>query len=148
MQNKFIKEALIQAKKAMEQDEVPVGAIIVKNNKIIAKAHNLTETLQDPTAHAEILAIRRASKALNSWRLNECEMYVTLEPCPMCAGAIIQSRIRKIYVAAIDPNVGACGSVINILQNRYLNSMIDVKWIYNKESSNILQYFFKNKRNK
>jgi len=118
----FIIEALKEAKKAEAMNEVPVGAVIVKNGKIIAAAHNITETLKDPTAHAEIIAIKRAASYLKNWRLNGCELYVTLEPCPMCAGAILQSRISKIYIGTFDPRLGACGSIINILQNKNLNS--------------------------
>ena len=103
--------ALEEAEKAREKGEVPVGAVIVKNGEIIAWAHNLKETLKDPTAHAEILAIREACNKLNNWRLHGCEMYVTLEPCPMCAGAILQSRLSKIYIGTFDDTTGAAGSV-------------------------------------
>lgn len=109
--------ALEEAEKAREKGEVPVGAVIVKDGEIIARAHNLKETLKDPTAHAEILAIREACNKLNNWRLHGCEMYVTLEPCPMCAGAILQSRLSKIYIGTFDDTTGAAGSVVNILQN-------------------------------
>ena len=109
--------ALEEAEKAREKGEVPVGAVIVKNGEIIARAHNLKETLKDPTAHAEMLAIREACNKLNNWRLHGCEMYVTLEPCPMCAGAILQSRLSKIYIGTFDDTTGAAGSVVNILQN-------------------------------
>ena len=121
----FIIEALKEAKKAEAMNEVPVGAVIVKNGKIIAAAHNITETLKDPTAHAEIIAIKRAASYLKNWRLNGCELYVTLEPCPMCAGAILQSRISKIYIGTFDPRLGACGSIINILQNISLHFSCD-----------------------
>ena len=104
--------ALEEAEKAREKGEVPVGAVIVKDGEIIARAHNLKETLKDPTAHAEILAIREACNKLNNWRLNGCEMYVTLEPCPMCAGAILQSRLSKIYIGTFDDTTGAAGSVV------------------------------------
>ena len=103
---KFMKEALKEAKKAYEKLEVPVGAVIVKDGKIIARAHNLKETKTDTTKHAEILAIQKASKKLESWRLLNCEMYITLEPCSMCAGAIINSRIKKIYIGALDEKTG------------------------------------------
>ncbi|PRR76940.1 tRNA-specific adenosine deaminase [Clostridium liquoris] len=142
----FIIEALKEAKKAEAMNEVPVGAVIVKNGKIIAAAHNITETLKDPTAHAEIIAIKRAASYLKNWRLNGCELYVTLEPCPMCAGAILQSRISKIYIGTFDPRLGACGSIINILQNKNLNSNIYIKWLYNNQCSLILENFFKSKR--
>ena len=146
MDNNFMDIALDEARTAMGKDEVPVGAVIVKNGKIIASAHNLRETLNDPTAHAEILVIKKASSILKNWRLNECEMYVTLEPCPMCAGAIIQSRIRKLYIGTIDPSMGCCGSVINLTQNRYLKTFLDVKWINDDRCGEILTNFFKSKR--
>ncbi|WP_066827342.1 tRNA adenosine(34) deaminase TadA [Clostridium tepidiprofundi] len=139
-------EALNEAKKALILKEVPVGTVIVKNDEIIARAHNLRETLNDPTAHAEILAIRKASEKLQSWRLNECSLYVTLEPCPMCAGAIVQARIGKVYIGTFDDKAGACGSVINVLQNDSFNHWVDIKWVYNEECSRILVDFFKNKR--
>ena len=128
MDKKFMDIALDEAKIAVLKDEVPVGAVIVKNGEVIASAHNLRETLNDPTAHAEILAIKKASGILKNWRLNECEMYVTLEPCPMCAGAILQSRIRKLYIGTIDPSMGCCGSVVDLVQNRYLKTALDIKW--------------------
>ncbi|EDS76367.1 tRNA-specific adenosine deaminase [Clostridium botulinum C str. Eklund] len=146
MKKKFMDIALDEAKLAMEKDEVPVGAVIVRNGEIIASAHNLRETLNDPTAHAEMLAIKKASSVLKNWRLNECEMYVTLEPCPMCAGAIIQSRIRKIYIGTIDPCAGCCGSVLNLTENIYLNTALGVKWFNDNRCSEILINFFKSKR--
>lgn len=138
--------ALEEAEKARKKGEVPVGAIIVKQGEVIAKAHNLKETLNDPTAHAEILAIKEACKKLNNWRLNGCEMYVTLEPCPMCAGAILQSRISKIYIGTFDETSGAAGSTINILQNPNLNHFLEVNWDNNEECSKILTKFFKDRR--
>lgn len=142
----YMNEALKEAKKAMELGEVPVGAVIVKDDKIISKAHNLKETLNDPTAHAEILAIQKAAEALKNWRLSGCEMYVTLEPCPMCAGAILQSRISKLHIGTFDDKTGACGSVTNIVQNDDLNFFLDLKWEYNKDCSDILSVFFKERR--
>ena len=115
----------------------------MKNNKIIARAHNLKETKQNCLAHAEILAIKKASSVMNNWRLIDCEMYVTLEPCPMCAAAIAAARIRKVYIGTFDATAGACGSVINILQNSRLNYNVDVKWLYSEECSNIITDFFK-----
>jgi tRNA(adenine34) deaminase len=146
MEERFMIEALNEAKTALMLGEVPVGAVIVKDNKIISKAHNLRESLKDPTAHAEIIAIKRASSLLNDWRLNGSSIYVTLEPCPMCAGAILQSRISKVYIGTFDPTTGACGSVVNLLQNKFLGNYIDVSWLYNEECSNILKDFFKLKR--
>lgn len=146
MEAYYLKEALAEAKKAYRKNEVPVGAVIVKNGEIVARAHNLKETLKDSTAHAEILAIKEASLKLQNWRLENCEMYITLEPCPMCAAAIAAARIKKIYIGTFDPSIGACGSVINILQNEYLNYNVEVRWLYSKESSDILTEFFKLKR--
>ena len=146
MHNYFMNEAIREAEKARDNDEVPVGAIIVKDNKIISRAHNLREALSDSTAHAEVLAIREACKVLNGWRLNECSMYVTLEPCPMCAGAIVQSRISKLYIGTFDEKSGACGSVINVITNDNWNHFTEVKWMYDERCSEILKYFFKNKR--
>lgn len=146
MKEEFIAEALREAERSLLLDEVPVGAVIVKDNKIIARTHNLRETLNDATAHAEVLAIKKACEVLGSWRLTGCDMYVTLEPCPMCAGAILQSRIRKLYIGAFDPRTGACGSVINLLQNDGLNHWIEIDWLYNEKCSDILTNFFKNKR--
>jgi len=146
MKNHFIHEALKEAKRSLLLNEVPVGVVIVKDNEIIARAHNLRETLQDVTAHAEILAIRKACEVIGGWRLTGCDMYVTLEPCPMCAGAILQSRIRKLYIGMFDPSVGACGSVINLLQNDQINHWTEINWLYNEECGNILTDFFKDKR--
>lgn len=146
MIDNFMIEAVYEARKSLFLKEVPVGAVIVKDNKIIAKAHNLRETLKDSTAHAEILAIKKASETIGNWRLTDCSMYVTLEPCPMCAGAILQSRISKLYIGTFDSTTGACGSVINILQNDLLNHWTDIYWTYNQECSKILTEFFKAKR--
>ena len=142
--NKFMKQALKEAKKAYENLEVPVGAVIVKDGKIIAKAHNLKETKTDTTKHAEILAIQKASKKLESWRLLDCEMYITLEPCSMCAGAIINSRIKKIYIGALDEKTGAAGSVLNLFEDYKFNHKVEVeKGVMQKECENILKDFFK-----
>ena len=142
--NKFMKQALKEAKKAYEKLEVPVGAVIVKDGKIIAKAHNLKETKTDTTKHAEILAIQKASKKLESWRLLDCEMYVTLEPCSMCAGAIINSRIKKVYIGALDEKTGAAGSVLNLFEDYKFNHKVEVeKGVMQKECENILKDFFK-----
>ncbi|MCM8711361.1 nucleoside deaminase [Clostridium sp. SYSU_GA19001] len=146
MKEYFIKEALEEAKRALKLKEVPVGAVIVKDNKIISRAHNLKETLKDPSAHAEIIAIKRACTVLNNWRLNGCEIYVTLEPCPMCASAIAQARISRLYIGTFDPTAGACGSVVDLTGNSYLRYKTEVNWMYHKECSNILKEFFKNRR--
>ncbi|HBC95374.1 MAG TPA: tRNA-specific adenosine deaminase [Clostridium sp.] len=142
----FMAEALRQAKIGLKLGEVPVGAVITRDHKIISEACNLRETLKDPTAHAEIIAIRKASKILKNWRLNDCGMYVTLEPCIMCAGAILQCRISELYIGAFDPDAGACGSVINVLQNELLNHWTSIQWDCKKECSDMLKQFFKNKR--
>ena len=124
---KYMKEAIKQAQKAYKKGEIPVGDIIVKQNKIIARAYNEKEDKQDTTKHAEIIAIQKASKKLESWRLTDCEMYVTLEPCSMCAGALIQARIKKIYIGTMDPKTGACGSVLNILSDYTFNHKVEVQ---------------------
>lgn len=146
MKEYFMKEALKEAKKALIMKEVPVGAVIVKDGRVISRAHNLKETLLDPTAHAEILAIRSACENLNNWRLNGCEMYVTLEPCAMCASAIAQARISKLYIGTFDPTAGACGSVIDLIGTNSINYSVPVEWMYNEECSIILKDFFKMKR--
>lgn len=142
----FMQEAIKEANRALELNEVPVGVVIVKDNKILARAHNLKESKKDVTCHAEMLAITQASKILDNWRLSGCSMYVTLEPCPMCAGAIIQSRISSLYIGTFNISCGACGSVLNLIQNPNLNSFVNVKWLYNDICSNILEEFFKLKR--
>ena len=147
--NKFMKQALKEAKKAYEKLEVPVGAVIVKDGKIIAKAHNLKETKTDTTKHAEILAIQKASKKLESWRLLDCEMYITLEPCSMCAGAIIQSRLKKVYIGTMDYKTGACGSVFNMFEDYTFNHKVECETgILKEDCEKILQDFFKYLRKK
>ena len=146
-QEHFMKEALKEAKKAYEKLEVPVGAIIVKDGKIIARAHNLKETKYDTTKHAEILAIQKASKKLKSWRLTDCEMYITLEPCSMCAGALINSRIKKVYIGASDEKTGAVGSVFNLLEDYTFNHKVEYeKGVLQDECESILKEFFKELR--
>ena len=147
LEEKFMKEALREAQKAYEKLEVPVGCVIVKDGKIIARAHNLKETKYDTTKHAEILAIQKASKKLKSWRLIDCEMYVTLEPCSMCAGAIINSRIKKVYIGAMDEKTGACGSVLNLFDDYTFNHKVELEaGIMIEECEKILKDFFKNLR--
>ena len=143
----YMKEAIKEAKKAAKKLEVPVGCVIVKNGKIIARAHNQKETKNDTTKHAEILAIQKASKKLEAWRLLDCEMYVTLEPCSMCAGAMIQARIKKVYIGAMDAKTGACGSVLNLLQDYPFNHKIEIETgIREEECEQILKEFFKKLR--
>ena len=149
MQEKFMKQALKEAQKAYDKLEIPVGAVIVKDGKIIARAHNIKELKNDTTKHAEIIAIQKASKKLGAWRLNDCEMYVTLEPCPMCAGAIIQARIKKLYIGTMDEKTGACGSVLNLLEDYKFNHQVEVETgLLNNECEKILKDFFKDLRKK
>lgn len=142
-----MKAALKEARKAYEKLEVPVGAVIVKDGKIIARAHNLKETKKDTTKHAEVLAIEKASKKLGAWRLLDCEMYVTLEPCSMCAGAMINSRIKKLYIGALDEKTGAAGSVLDLFNDYTFNHKVEVeKGILKEECEKILKDFFKDLR--
>lgn len=144
---KFMKQALKEAQKAYNKLEVPVGAVIVKDNKIIARAYNQKEYKNDTTNHAEILAIKKASKKLNSWRLSDCDMYVTLEPCSMCAGALIQSRIRKVIIGTLDKKTGACGSVLNLLEDYKFNHVVEVETgVLKGECEDMLKKFFKELR--
>jgi tRNA(adenine34) deaminase len=139
--------ALQEAELALAIDEVPVGAVIVYENKIIGRGHNQTMQLNDATAHAEILAITAASNHLNSRILDKCDLYVTLEPCMMCAGAILNSRIKKVYFAAYEPKQGSAGSVYNLLEGNKYNHKIKVyAGIYSEESKNLMQSFFQKKR--
>lgn len=146
MENYFLQKAIEEAEIAGNKGDVPVGAVIVRNGEIISMAHNSKEEMKDPTNHAEILAIREAAAKLNDWRLSDCDMYVTLEPCTMCAGAIVHSRIRNLYIGTFDPKAGACGSVFNITQNGHLNHRVNVVWMYSEKCSEILQEFFKQRR--
>ena len=144
---KFMKEALKEAKKAYDKLEVPVGCVIVKDGKIISRAHNLKETKKDTTKHAEILAIQKASKKLDAWRLLDCDMYVTLEPCSMCAGAIINSRIRNLYIGTMDKKTGAAGSVLNLFEDFIFNHKVTVETgILQTQCEKILKDFFKELR--
>ncbi|MDD2480784.1 MAG: tRNA adenosine(34) deaminase TadA, partial [Lutispora sp.] len=140
----FMKIALDEAKKAAGIDEVPVGAVIVKNGIIISQAFNTRESSKDATSHAEITAIKKACEALEAWRLIDCEMYVTLEPCLMCSGAILQSRIEKLYIGTMDPKAGAAGSVINVFEDYWFHHKCEVfTGIMQEECSSILKDFFK-----
>ena len=144
MEEKFMKEALKEAQKAYNKLEVPVGAVIVKDGKIIARGYNQKETKTDTTKHAEIIAIQKASQKLKAWRLLDCEMYVTLEPCSMCAGALIQSRIKKVYIGTMDPKTGSCGSVFNLLKDYKFNHVVEIETgICKDECEKILKDFFK-----
>lgn len=144
MEEKFMKEALKEAQKAYDKLEIPVGCVIVKDGKIIGRGHNQKETKFDTTKHAEIIAIQKASKKLESWRLLDCEMYITLEPCPMCAGAIINSRIKKINIGTLDGKTGAAGSVLNLFKDYKFNHNVEVKTgILKEECEKKLKDFFK-----
>lgn len=143
-----MKLALKEAKKAMKKNEVPIGAVIVRDNKVIAKAHNMREKHKLATSHAEILAIQKANKKLKSWRLDSCTLYVTIEPCPMCAGAIIQSRIDKLIYGAKDSKAGAHSSVLNLFEHSF-NHKVSVEFgIMEKDCANIISKFFKKLRKK
>ena len=144
-----MKKALKEAEKSKLTEDVPIGAVIVKDNKIIARAHNLKEKNTDSTSHAEILAIKKAEKKIGDWRLTECEMYVTLEPCAMCAGAILNSRIKKVYIGAKDFRMGACGTAIDLSNIETFNHKFDVEFgILESECRKILSEFFSKLRNK
>ena len=146
MKEKFMKEALKEALKAKNKDEVPVGAVIVLNDKIIARAHNLRETKMNSLCHAEIIAINKACKKLNNFRLEDCEMYVTLEPCLMCAGAIVQSRIKKVIIGAKDPKYGMAGTVFNAFELKS-NHSVEIEFgIMGEEGSTVIKDFFKKLR--
>ncbi|MDO4833407.1 MAG: tRNA adenosine(34) deaminase TadA [Bacillota bacterium] len=141
---KYMEEALREARIAAGEGEVPVGAVIVREGQILAGAHNLVEMRKDPTAHAEILAIQRAAATLGGWRLPGCHMYVTVEPCSMCAGAIVWARIEKLYIGTMDPKAGACGSVFNIVQEEKLNHYVEIETgLLQEECSAEMKTFFK-----
>lgn len=145
----YMREALKEAQKAFDKDEVPVGCVIVYEGKIIARAHNQVELLNDPTAHAEMIALTSAASFLNSKWLNDVSLYVTIEPCSMCAGALVLARIKNLIYGATDPKTGACGSILNIVNHKKLNHRIKVtKGILEEECAAILKEFFKKKRDK
>jgi len=146
---RYMQEALREAQQAYDEDEVPVGAVIVYKDKIIARAHNQIKTLKDPTAHAEMIAVTQAASYLQNERLNDTTMYVTIEPCSMCMGALILARVKRLVYAADDKKAGACGSVINLSDKQELNHRIKIKrHILKEESKRLIQEFFKKKRNK
>lgn len=142
----YMDYAIEEGNKDLELGEIPVGAVIVKNGIIIGRGHNMKESYKDPTAHAEIIAIKEACNNIGDWRLNGCEMYVTLEPCPMCAGAILQSRISKLYIGTFNKEMGACGSVVNLVDNRSLSSFVNTIWTYDERCSNLITEFFDKRR--
>ncbi|QOR36968.1 tRNA adenosine(34) deaminase TadA [Clostridium sp. 'deep sea'] len=145
---KYMREALIEAQKAADIGEVPVGAIAVYNDKIIARGHNLRETKADPTAHAEMIVIRKAAAFIKGWRLTDITLYVTLEPCIMCAGAVVQSRLGKLVYGAKDPKAGVVGSIADVIRTPHLPNNTEVlSGILATECSDLLKIFFSNKRN-
>lgn len=148
MKNRFLEEAIAEAKKAEATGEVPVGAVVVKNGEIIGRGFNKTEEYNDPTAHAEVLAIREAAERLNSWRLDNCELYVTLEPCPMCAGAIINSRIKRVFFGAYDTKGGAASneSVVNLFNMPFNTTPETYGGVCEGECAKLLTDFFKKQR--
>ena len=143
----FMREALRFAEKAFKAEEAPVGAVVVRADKIIARAYNQVEMLKDATAHAEMLALTQAEAAVGDWRLVDCDLYVTKEPCPMCAGAIVHTRIRRVIFGCADVRAGAAGTVMNLLQNPALNHTCEItSGVLESECAQLLQTFFKTKR--
>jgi tRNA(adenine34) deaminase len=143
----YMKIALEEAQKAYKKKEVPIGAIVVKNGEVISRGHNLRETLNDPTAHAEIIVIKKAAIKLGGWRLSDCRLYVTIEPCPMCAGALVQSRVKSLIYGASDPKAGAAGSIINIVDFEEFNHKLEFKsGVLENECSKLMKKFFKELR--
>ena len=144
---KYMKEAIRQAKKAYALDEVPIGCVIVQNGKIIARGYNRRNTDKNTLAHAELTAIKKASKKTGDWRLEDCTLYVTLEPCQMCAGAIVQSRMGRVVIASMNPKAGCAGSVLNLLQMSQFNHQVEIeKGVLGEECSQMLSNFFKELR--
>lgn len=147
MDEKYMKEAIQQAKKAYKICEVPIGCVIVFEDRIIARGYNKRNTMKNPLSHAELLAIRKASKVMGDWRLEGCTMYVTLEPCQMCAGAIVQSRIERVVIGSMNAKAGCAGSIINLLEMPQFNHQVKVeRGVLSKECSTLLTDFFKELR--
>ncbi len=141
--NVWMRRALREAEKALAHEEIPVGAVVVLDDEIIGRGYNQTESLNDPTAHAEMIAISAAANTLQSWRLDSCSLYVTLEPCAMCAGAIVLARFQKVIIGTMDLKAGGCGSLRNIVQDHRLNHQVELlSGVLEKESSEILRRFF------
>lgn len=148
-QEKFMKAALKEAKKAYTIDEVPIGCVIVQDERIIARGYNRRNIDKNTLAHAELTAIRKASKKTGDWRLEDCTMYITLEPCQMCAGAIVQSRMKKVVIGAMNPKAGCAGSVLNLLQMSQFNHQVEIIYgVLEEECSSILSDFFAELRKK
>lgn len=147
MDQRYMKEAMKQAKKADKINEVPIGCVIVYEDRIIARAYNRRNTDKNTLAHAELLAIKKASKVLGDWRLEDCTMYITLEPCQMCAGAIVQARIKRVVVGSMNPKAGCAGSVLNLLQMNQFNHQVELETgVMEEECSRMLKEFFKRLR--
>lgn len=147
MDEKFMYAAIDEARKAGALDEVPIGAVIVYQNEIIATGHNIRETSQSALSHAELLAIQDANRKLSSWRLEDCTLYVTLEPCQMCAGAIVQSRIKRVVFGAFDPKAGCAGTIMNLLEDDRFNHQAELtSGVLEEECSKLLRDFFRNLR--
>ncbi|MGG4145101.1 tRNA adenosine(34) deaminase TadA [Paenibacillus algorifonticola] len=145
----WMQQAIEEAKKAEQIGEVPIGAIVVKNQQIIGRGYNLRETQHDPTAHAEMVAIRDACKELDAWRLLDCTLYVTLEPCPMCAGAIVQSRVKRVVYGTGDPKAGCAGTLMNLLQEPRFNHETELtSGVLQQECATMLTQFFRKLRRK
>ena len=144
---RYMRQALTQAKKAAKNDDVPIGCVIVHEGKVIARGYNRRNADKSGLAHAEIIAIRKASKVIGDWRLEDCTIYVTLEPCQMCAGAIVQSRIPKCVIGCMNPKAGSAGSVINLLDIKEFNHQVEIKkGVLEEECSKLLKDFFANLR--
>ncbi|SDH83005.1 tRNA adenosine(34) deaminase TadA [Halanaerobium congolense] len=144
---KYMQMALAEARKAYQRAEVPIGAVVVCNDQVVGRGFNLREQTQDPTSHAEMIALREAAKNEASWRLEDCQLYVTLEPCPMCAGAILQSRIKRLVYGASDPKAGAVRSLYQLLDDNRFNHQVEVEaGVLEKESAQLLKDFFRELR--
>lgn len=148
-EEKYMKEALRQAKKAYALEEVPIGCVIVQDDKIIARGYNRRNTDKNPLAHAELAAIKKASRKCKDWRLEDCTMYITLEPCQMCAGAIVQSRMKKVVIGAMNPKAGCAGSILNLLQMAQFNHQVELEQgMLEEECATLLSDFFRELREK
>jgi len=147
LHERFMRQALVEAQAALANGDVPVGAVIVHDGRIIGRGHNQRELMQDPTAHAEMIALTAAATAIGSWRLNGCTLYVTLEPCAMCAGALVLARIDRLVYGTADPKAGACGSILNIVDDPRLNHRVPVEsGVLTDECAEMLRAFFARKR--
>ena len=145
----FMRSALREARRALEEDEVPVGAVVVREGRIVARAHNRPLHSNDPSAHAEVLALRRAGRKLGNYRLPDCTLYVTIEPCAMCAGAMVQGRLRRVVYGASDPKAGASGSALTVLNHPKLNHQVEIgSGVMAEDCASLLQEFFRRRRKK